>query len=209
MRCVSYTRTTSCKSSESIPTDIIQQQNEQIQKYIQSHGWKLVAKYSDRKRDDNENTAFEEMTMDGISRKFDMVVVNSIDRCGKYISCAEDVLAKTFFPAGIHFSVVQDDFCSIGKSREEIGEYFRKEKIAVQIKSMREFAVREQIEGYYNVHDEKYGYILSEDRKELLVEEEAATIVREVFQMLLDGVSVKKIADIMNERGVESNIYFI
>ena len=133
-----------------------------------------------------------------------MVVVNSIDRCGKYISCAEDVLAKTFFPAGIHFSVVQDDFCSIGKSREEIGEYFRKEKIAVQIKSMREFAVREQIEGYYNVHDEKYGYILSEDRKELLVEEEAATIVREVFQMLLDGVSVKKIADIMNERGVES-----
>ena len=39
MRCVSYTRTTSCKSSESIPTDIIQQQNEQIQKYIQSHGW--------------------------------------------------------------------------------------------------------------------------------------------------------------------------
>lgn len=204
MRCVSYTRTTSCKSSESIPTDIIRQQNEQIQKYIQSHGWKLVAKYSDRKRDDNENTAFEEMTMDGISRKFDMVVVNSIDRCGKYISCAEDVLAKTFFPAGIHFSVVQDDFCSIEKSREEIDEYFRKEKIAVQIKSMREFAVREQIEGYYNVHDEKYGYILSEDRKELLVEEEAATIVREVFQMLLDGVSVKKIADIMNERGVES-----
>ena len=204
MRCVSYTRTTSCKSSESIPTDIIQQQNEQIQKYIQSHGWKLVAKYSDRKRDDNENTAFEEMTMDGISRKFDMVVVNSIDRCGKYISCAEDVLAKTFFPAGIHFSVVQDDFCSIEKSREEIDEYFRKEKIAVQIKSMREFAVREQIEGYYNVHDEKYGYILSEDRKELLVEEEAATIVREVFQMLMDGVSVKKIADIMNERGVES-----
>ena len=125
MRCVSYTRTTSCKSSESIPTDIIQQQNEQIQKYIQSHGWKLVAKYSDRKRDDNENTAFEEMTMDGISRKFDMVVVNSIDRCGKYISCAEDVLAKTFFPAGIHFSVVQDDFCSIEKSREEIDEYFK------------------------------------------------------------------------------------
>ena len=65
-----------------------------------------------------------------------MVVVNSIDRCGKYISCAEDVLAKTFFPAGIHFSVVQDDFCSIEKSREEIDEYFRKEKIAVQIKSI-------------------------------------------------------------------------
>ena len=98
MRCVSYTRTTSCKNTKKIPSDIIQQQNEHIQNYIQSHGWKLVAKYSDRKKDENENTAFEEMTADGINRKFDMVVVDSVDRCGKYISCAEDVLVKTFFP---------------------------------------------------------------------------------------------------------------
>ena len=131
MRCVSYTRTTSCKNTKKIPSDIIQQQNEHIQNYIQSHGWKLVAKYSDRKKDENENTAFEEMTADGINRKFDMVVVDSVDRCGKYISCAEDVLVKTFFPAGLHFAIVQSDFCSIGKSREEIDEYFRKEKIAV------------------------------------------------------------------------------
>ena len=71
MRCVSYTRTTSCKNTKKIPSDIIQQQNEHIQNYIQSHGWKLVAKYSDRKKDENENTAFEEMTADGINRKFD------------------------------------------------------------------------------------------------------------------------------------------
>lgn len=204
MRCVSYTRTTSCKNTKNIPSDIIQQQNEHIQNYIQSHGWKLVAKYSDRKKDANENTAFEEMTADGINRKFDMVVVDSVDRCGKYISCAEDVLVKTFFPAGLHFAIVQSDFCSIGKSREEIDEYFRKEKIAVQVKSMREYTIREQIEGYYTVHDEKYGYILSEDRKELIVEEEAAKIVREIFQMTLEEMSIKKIVAILNERGEES-----
>ena len=78
MRCVSYTRTTSCKNTKIIPSDIIQQQNEHIQNYIQSHGWKLVAKYSDRKKDANENTAFEEMTADGINRKFDMIVVENI-----------------------------------------------------------------------------------------------------------------------------------
>ena len=204
MRCVSYTRTTSCKNTKKIPSDIIQQQNEHIQNYIQSHGWKLVAKYSDRKKDENENTAFEEMTADGINRKFDMVVVDSVDRCGKYISCAEDVLVKTFFPAGLHFAIVQSDFCSIGKSREEIDEYFRKEKIAVQVKSMREYAIREQVEGYYTVHDEKYGYILSEDRKKLIVEEEAAKIVREIFQMTLAEISIKKIVAILNERGEES-----
>lgn len=116
MRCVSYTRTTSCKNTKKIPSDIIQQQNEHIQNYIQSHGWKLVAKYSDRKKDENENTAFEEMTADGINRKFDMVVVDSVDRCGKYISCAEDVLVKTFFPAGLHFAIVQSDFAVLEKA---------------------------------------------------------------------------------------------
>lgn len=99
--------------------------------YIQSHGWKLVAKYSDRKKDENENTAFEEMTADGINRKFDMVVVDSVDRCGKYISCAEDVLVKTFFPAGLHFAIVQSDFCSIGKSREGKAEEIKMLRLLV------------------------------------------------------------------------------
>lgn len=206
MRCVSYTRATSCKEKGNIPSDIIQQQNQHIQKYIQSQGWKLAAKYSDRKKDENENTAFEEMTSDGVNRKFDLVVVDSLDRCGKYISCAEDVFVKTFIPAGIHFAVAQDDFCSIGKSRDEIREYIKKEKTAVMVRSMRECTVREQVEGYYTVHDEKYGYILSDDRKELLVEEEAAVVVREIFQMVLAGIPVKKIACIMNERGVESPV---
>lgn len=204
MRCVSYTRATSCKGRDSIPADIIQQQNQHIQKFIQSHGWKLTAKYSDRKKDRNENAAFEAMTLDGINRKFDMVVVDSLDRCGRYISCAEDVLVKTFVPAGLHFAVVQDDFCSIGKSREEVEEYIKKEKTAVMVSSMRENTVREQMEGRYTVHDEKYGYILSDDRRELLVEEEAAAVVREIFQMVLDGVPVKNIVDILNERKIEA-----
>lgn len=204
MRCVSYTRTTSCKASENIPNDIIRQQNEHIQRYIQSHGWKLVAKYSDRKKDESENTAFEEMTLDGVNRKFDMVVVDSLDRCGKSISCAEDVLVKTFFPAGIHFTVVQDDFCSIGKSRNDVTEYARRERNAIKTEKLQEYRLQKQLEGYYTVHDEKYGYILSEDRKELIVEKEAAVIVREIFQLFLNGKSVKAIADIMNERGIES-----
>ena len=205
MRCVSYTRTTSCKEDGKIPADIIKQQDQHIQEYLKKQGWTLSAKYCDRKKDTEENTVFEELTKDGINRKFDMVVVDSIDRCGRTISCADDVLVKTFVPAGIHFAVVQDEFISIGKTKEELYEYIKKARYAaVQLKGMREYAVREQLEGLYTVHDEKYGYILSEDRKELLVEEEAATIVREVFQMLLNGVSVKKIADIMNERGVES-----
>lgn len=173
MRCVSYTRTTSCKEDGKIPADIIKQQDQHIQEYLKKQGWTLSAKYCDRKKDTEENTAFEELTKDGIDRKFDMVVVDSIDRCSRTISCADDVLVKTFVPAGIHFAVVQDEFISIGKTKEELYEYIKKARYeAVQLKGMREYAVREQLEGLYTVHDEKYGYILSDDRRKLLIDTE-------------------------------------
>lgn len=135
MRCVSYTRTTSCKEDGKIPADIIKQQDQHIQEYLKKQGWTLSAKYCDRKKDTEENTAFEELTKDGIDRKFDMVVVDSIDRCSRTISCADDVLVKTFVPAGIHFAVVQDEFISIGKTKEELYEYIKKARYeAVQLK---------------------------------------------------------------------------
>ena len=205
MRCVSYTRMTSCKENGKIPADIIKQQDQRIQEYLEKQGWTLSAKYCDRKKDPEENTVFEEMTEDGINRKFDMVVVDSIDRCGRTISCADDVLVKTFVPAGIHFTVVQDEFISIGKTKEELYEYIKKARYeAVQLKGMREYAIREQLEGLYTVHDEKYGYILSDDRKELLIDEEAAVVVREIFQMVLDGMLVANIVKILNESGIEA-----
>lgn len=87
------------------------------------------------------------MTADGINRKFDMVVVDSVDRCGKYISCAEDVLVKTFFPAGLHFADSTERFLQYWKKQGRNRRVFRKEKIAVQVKSMREYAIREQVGG--------------------------------------------------------------
>ena len=130
MRCVSYTRMTSCKEDGKIPADIIKQLDQHIQEYLKKQGWTLSAKYCDRKKDTEENTVFEELTKDGINRKFDMVVVDSIDRCGRTISCADDVLVKTFVPAGIHFAVVQDEFISIGKTKEELYEYIKKARYA-------------------------------------------------------------------------------
>lgn len=205
MRCVSYTRTTSCKDDGKIPVDIIRQQDEHIQAYIQKKGWTLSAKYCDRKKEKEENTAFEAMTVDGINRKFQMVVVDSIDRCGRTISCADDVLVKTFVPAGIHFAVVHDDFISVGKTREELYEYIKRARYdAVQLKGMREYAIREQLEGLYTVHDEKYGYILSDDRRELLIDEEAANVVRDIFRMFLDGMLIADIVKYLNGSGIES-----
>ena len=41
MRCASYARYVSCVPEKNIPSDIIRQQNDRIQKYIKQHGWEL------------------------------------------------------------------------------------------------------------------------------------------------------------------------
>ena len=91
------------------------------------------------------------------------------------------------------------------KKAEELYEYIKKARYeAVQLKGMREYAIREQLEGLYTVHDEKYGYILSDDRRELLIDEEAAVVVREIFQMVLDGMLLTNIVKILNDSEIES-----
>ena len=78
MRCASYARYVSCVPEKNIPSDIIRQQNDRIQKYIKQNGWELVQKYADRKQDTEADDAFRMMQNDGVSRKFDMVVVDSL-----------------------------------------------------------------------------------------------------------------------------------
>lgn len=57
------------------PNDIISQQNERIQEYIKQRKWKLVKKYSDRKKEEFEETAYLQMKQDAMGRQFDCLVI--------------------------------------------------------------------------------------------------------------------------------------
>lgn len=205
MKCASYVRYTSCVFEKEIPSDIIKQQNERIQKYIKSHGWELAEKYTDRKQDSEAEDAFREMQRDGINRKFDMVVIDSIFRCGSNVSYAEDVLLKIFYPAGIHFSVVEDDFCSMYMSAEDVKEYVAQKKSFSISNNMHQHTWRKTMEGYLTVHDEKYGYLLTEDRKGMVIDREVVPVIQEIFHLLADKeMTYKQVCDLMNEKGYES-----
>lgn len=204
MRCVSYTRFTSCAVERSTPADIIGQQNTRIQAFCAENGWKIEEKYSDRKNDPETDDAFQRLREDGIARKFEMVVVDSIFRCGRNVSFAEDVLLKVFFPAGIHFAVVEDGMVSLGKSVEEISSYITKKRNLYISGSTKRYALQQYENGYYTIGDERYGYILSKDQRTLTVDEEAAEIIREIFLRVTMGESSRQVANDLNERGIEA-----
>lgn len=204
MKCVSYTRVTTCILENDEDSNTIGHQNDRIQAYLQKQNWKLEKRYSDRKNDPNADTAFQQLRRDGVNRKFDLVVVDSIFRCGKNVSYAEDVFLKVFLLAGIQFAVAEDDFCSIGKTYDEVSKYFVDKRNHYVATPMHLYRAQRYADGYFTIDDERYGYILSEDRKSIRVDEDAAKIIREIFTRVGNGESSMNIAKSLNERGVDS-----
>lgn len=199
MICVSYTRTMSCSLLEEAPADIISAQNKRIAEYASKRKWKIEKKYSDRKSDRNEDTAFRSLREDGISQKYDCVIFDSMLRFGTTVYHAYDVLAIVFLPAGIHFAVVEDDFCSVDHTKDETFEYLKQKRHEYRIMHTKETTGRHLENRMYK----KYGYRYVEGNMELEIDEEAAENIRTLFALICDGHTLQRASEIMNERGIE------
>ena len=108
MKWVSYTRSISSRIGEENPSNTIAEQNERIARYLKKLGCNVSEKYSDRKRTAEATEGFDKLVQDGMARKFDAVVVDSIFRCGRTLPFAIEALQRTFYPLGIQFAVVED-----------------------------------------------------------------------------------------------------
>ena len=204
MKWVSYTRSISSRIREENPSNTIAEQNERIARYLKKRGCSVSEKYSDRKRTAEATEGFDKLVQDGMARKFDAVVVDSIFRCGRTLPFAIEALQRTFYPLGIQFAVVEDDFCSADKTAEEVAEYFNGKAID-KIRS--EFITNRQNhfeEGTLTHRQAKYGYSLSEDRRNLVLNPESAQVVKLIFQMYLEDMKIPEIARALDAQGVPS-----
>lgn len=174
MKWVSYTRSISSRIGEENPSNTIAEQNERIARYLKKRGCSVSEKYSDRKRTAEATEGFDKLVQDGMARKFDAVAVDSIFRCGRTLPFAIEALQRTFYPLGIQFAVVEDDFCSADKTAEEVAEYFNGKTID-KIRS--EFITNRQNqfeEGTLTHRQNKYGYTLSEDSRGFVLDSESS-----------------------------------
>ena len=98
MKWVSYTRSISSRIGEENPSNTIAEQNERIAQDLKKRGCSISEKYSDRKRTAEAAEGFDRLVQDGMARKFDAVVVDSIFRCGRTLPFAIEALQRTFYP---------------------------------------------------------------------------------------------------------------
>ncbi len=203
MRCVSYTRAVSGCWAIEPEKNIIQLQNAAIREFAKKQGWKIDEKYSDSKKDENAETAFLQMKEDGINRKFDCVVLPSMFYAGRNMTAAYDLFFTVFYSVGIAFAVAEDDFCTIGKTEDEVKAYLQKCKTLYRGEMASKIASRQTPERAYR----KYGYIWTEETT-LEIDNEAAPVIREIFDLSCNGISLKNIAKLLNERGIDSPIQY-
>lgn len=204
MRWVSYTRSISSRIGEENPANTIAEQNANIEQYLKNKGYRISEKYSDRKRSAEAADGFNRMVQDGMTQKFDAVAVDSIFRFGKTLPFAIEVLQKTFYPVGIQFAVVEDDFCSTDRTADEVEQYFKEkviEKIRFEFMASRQDSFEK---GVLTHRQAKYGYDISEDRRSFVLDSESAYIVKLIFQMYLEGMTLQEIGAALDAQNVPS-----
>lgn len=201
MRVVGYMRRTSCLVGEDAMENVMEIQRLHMEEYACRYGYGIERIYSDDTLDAEMDDAFQMLLRDGMKREFDLVITDSVLRCGCSLWKAREVLMQTLFPAGIHFAVVEDDFCSIGKSMEEVEEFFRQKYGKYKEENIKRKVMKRSQKGLLSWSDAKYGYNLDENNR-LAVNEKTAPVVKRIFEMYVDGMNLNAIAKMLKEEKI-------
>ena len=202
MKVVAYTRFSTDRVGEESPSDAILVRTKVIEEYAAAKGWDIEKKYSDRKHDTSADTSFNEMKLDGIHRKFDLVIADSLFHFGRGYTYAEELLFRTFYPAGIGFAVVEDDFCSLDHSEEEVKQYFHDMRWLNFTEKSHDATIVQLSQKELQRQTMRYGYKFSDDHMNLVLDEEAAVIIKEIFERYINHESLWGIANDLEHRGV-------
>ena len=204
MKCVSYVRTTCFDPTARKVEKPITEQTEHIRAYVKKRHWCLSKRYSDRKDNMQESTEFMELKKAALKREFDCVIVDSITRFGADVYQTLHFLKKTYYPAGLHFAVVEDDFCSLDHTTEEVYAYLEEKRAFIHGRMTVIKTAESAVESYFSSYG--FRYYPAEHRVEL--DEPTAEIIKEVYSRLIAGELPHAIAKDMTERGIENPSHY-
>ena len=198
-------------------SDSIANQKKLIEDYVKGHpDIELVSE----KVDDGysgilfDRPAFQEMMQDIMDGKVNCVIVKDLSRLGReYIETGRYL--RRIFPAyGVRFIAINDN---IDTAHEHAGDDLNismKNLINdaychdISVKTRSALEVKRK-KGDYVGACPVYGYRKSaENRNQLVVDEYAARVVRDIFRAKIDGRSAKRIADELNALGVLSPLAY-
>ena len=181
-----------------------------LRKYAEEHGFEIHDEYID---DGVSGTTFDRPEVqrlldDAKTGVINTIIVKDLSRFGRnYIEVGQYV--DYVFPAfGIRFIAIQDNVDTENRDSGAmemmpIMNVFNEWHAANTSKKIRTVLKANAREGKYHARKAPYGYVKGDDEKKTpIIDEEAAAVVKRIFEMRASGLSPHKIADILNAEGI-------
>lgn len=196
------------KLHESDDSNSIQNQKAMLIQYSISQEWDIFDIYSDDDYAgaDRNRPAFKRLITDAQARKFDIVLCKTQSRFTRELELVEKYIHGLFPIWGIRFVSIVDNADTSNKGNKKsrqinglVNEWYL-EDMSDNIRSV---LTNRRENGFHIGAFAPYGYKKDPEQKgHLIIDEEAAAIVREIFTKFLQGYGKTAIARSLNDRGI-------
>ena len=196
------------KQSESDDSNSIQNQKSMLLKYSLEQGWEVFNVYSDDDYtgSDRNRPEFIRLLQDAEHHKFDIVLCKTQSRFTRELELVEKYIHGLFPVWGIRFVSIVDNADTANKGNKKsrqinglVNEWYLED----MSENIRSVLTNRRQEGLHIGAFALYGYKKDPDQKgHLVIDEEAAAVVREVFTLFSQGYGKTAIARMLNDRGI-------
>lgn len=192
----------------------ISNQRDLIQKFVKSHPEiEIVKEYADDGFSgvDFERPSFRQMIEDMKAGIINCVIVKDLSRFGRNYIEVGKYLEEIFPVYGVRFIAISENYDSAltnGGNEQLVIPFMNLVNDAycrdISIKTRTSIEMKQQ-KGEYVGSFAPYGYKKApEDNHRFLVDEDAAAVVKRIFELTIGGMSNGKLADLLNQEGVPS-----
>ncbi len=196
------------KQFESDDSNSIQNQKAMLLQYAMEQGWDVYNIYSDDDYAgaDRKRPEFNRLLADAENKKFDVILCKTQSRFTRELELVEKYIHGLFPLWGIRFVSIVDNADTANKGNKKsrqinglVNEWYL-EDMSDNIKSV---LTNRRQNGFHIGAFALYGYKKDPDQKgHLIIDEEAAAVVREVFTLFSQGYGKTAIARLLNDRGI-------
>lgn len=160
---------------------------------------------------DSDREAFQQLLADIMSRKIDCVVVKDLSCFARNYSDAGSLIDNLFVQMGVRFISLAEnvdsykDPDSVSSIIVPITNVMNDQYCYQTSKKIRQVFDYKRRNGQYIGSNPPFGYVKdAKDRHHLVIDPDAAEIVRLIFSLLLKGTSKRGISFYLNEHGIPS-----
>lgn len=196
------------KKFETDDSNSIQNQKSMLIQYVIERDWELYNIYSDDDYTgaDRKRPEFNRILKDAENHKFDIILCKTQSRFTRELELVEKYIHGLFPLWGIRFISVVDNADTDNKGNKKsrqinglVNEWYL-EDMSENIKSV---LTNRRKNGYHIGSFAPYGYKKDPDKKgHLIIDNEAANVVREIFILFSKGYGKTYIARMLNDKGI-------